>query len=56
MAPSVEIVPTEREYFVELRAATGSALLPMSSATIFSHLMTKSVDEIENMVREGVTS
>jgi hypothetical protein len=54
MAPNVEIVPTEREYFVELRASTGSAILPMSSATIFSHLMSKSVDEIEQMVEEGV--
>lgn len=53
-APGVEIVPTEREYFVELRASTGSAILPMSSATIFSHLMSKSVDEVEQMVREGV--
>jgi hypothetical protein len=54
MAPSVETVPTEREYFVELRAPTGSAVLPMSGATIFSHLMSRSVDEIEQMVREGV--
>lgn len=54
MAPNVEIVPTEREYFVELRASTGSAILPMSSATIFSHLMSKSVDQIEQMVKEGV--
>jgi hypothetical protein len=54
MSPGVETVPTEREYFVELRGPAGSAILPMSSATIFSHLMSKSVDEIEQMVREGV--
>lgn len=54
MAPSVETVPTEREYFVELRASTGSAILPMSNATIFSHLMSKSVDQIEQIVKEGV--
>jgi hypothetical protein len=54
MAPSVEIVSTEREYFMELRASTGSAILPMSSATIFSHLMSKSVDQIEEIVKEGV--
>lgn len=54
MAPSVETVPTEREYFVELRASTGSAILPLSSATIFSHLMPKSVDEIEQMVKRDL--
>ena len=54
MAPNIEIASTERDYFVELRAPTGSAILPMSSATIFSHLMSKSVDELEQMVREGV--
>ena len=53
-APGVEIVPTEREYFVELRASTGSAILPASSATIFSHLMSKSVDQVEQMVKEGL--
>jgi hypothetical protein len=54
MAPNVEIMPAEREYFVDLRASTGSAILPASSATIFSHLMSKSVEEIEQMVKEGV--
>jgi hypothetical protein len=56
MALSVETLPTEREYFVELRGPTGSAILPTSGATIFSHLMSKSVDQIEQMVKEGVTS
>ncbi len=54
MAPNVEILPTEREYFVELRGSAGSAILPLSSATIFSHLMAKSVEQIEQMVKEGV--
>jgi hypothetical protein len=54
MAPDVEIIPTEREGAVELRTSGGSAVVPRSIATIFSHLMSKSVDEIEQMVREGV--
>ncbi|MGE2724405.1 hypothetical protein [Mycolicibacterium pulveris] len=52
MAPDVETVPTERDYFVELRAPTGSAVLPMSSAATFSHLMSKSVSEIEQLVHQ----
>lgn len=55
MAPHIEMVPTERDYFVELRSPGGSAALPKSSATIFSHLMLKSVDDVEQMVQEGVT-
>ena len=54
MAPGVEVIPTERDYFVELRAPTGSAVLPMSSATVFSHLMAKSVDQVEQMVKEDI--
>jgi hypothetical protein len=54
MAPRVQVLPTEREYFVELRAPSGSAILPMSSAGVFSHLMSKSVDQIEQMVKEGI--
>lgn len=54
MAPDIETLPTERDYFVELRASKGSAILPLSSAGVFSHLMSKSVDEIERMVRDGV--
>jgi hypothetical protein len=55
MAPSVELIPTEREGAVELRTSDGSAIVPRSIATIFSHLMSKSVDQIEQMVKEGVT-
>ena len=54
MAPSVEILPTDREYFVELRAPTGSAILPMSSATVFSHVMPRPLVEIEQLVHEGI--
>lgn len=52
-APGIEVIETEREYFVELRAPTGRAIFPMSKAMIFSHLMSKSVDEIEQVVRDG---
>ena len=54
MAPGVEEIPTERDYFVELRVPIGSAVLPMSSATVFSHLMSKSVDQVEQIVKEGI--
>jgi hypothetical protein len=54
MEPGVRITPTDREYYVELETSRGSAILPTSNATIFSHLMSKSVEEIEQMVREGV--
>ncbi len=54
MKPGVRITATDREYFVELQTSRGSAILPTSNATIFSHLMSKSVEEIEKMVREGV--
>ncbi|MDG5481312.1 hypothetical protein [Mycolicibacterium gadium] len=54
MSPSVEVLPTEREYFVELRASTGSAILPVSSATVFSHVMPKPLSEIEQLVHEGL--
>ncbi|OBB36144.1 hypothetical protein A5752_17335 [Mycobacterium sp. 852002-51961_SCH5331710] len=53
-APGVEIVQTDREHVVELRGRTGRAILPMSQATVFSHVMPKSADEIERMVRQGI--
>ncbi|MGB0972568.1 MAG: hypothetical protein ACPGVG_16650, partial [Mycobacterium sp.] len=49
MAKDVHVEPTDREYFVELRVPTGSAILEQATATIFSHLISKSVDEIEQM-------
>ena len=53
-ALGVEIIPTEREGAVELRGSTGSAIVPRSIATIFSHLLSKSMDEIEQMIHEGL--
>lgn len=52
-APDTEAIETGREYFVELRAPTGRAIFPVSRATIFSHLMSKSVEDIEQEVKNG---
>jgi hypothetical protein len=54
MAPGVETIPTDREGAVELRGPSGSAIVPRSIATIFSQLMSKSLDEIEQLVHEGL--
>ncbi|BCI51611.1 hypothetical protein NIIDNTM18_08890 [Mycolicibacterium litorale] len=54
MAPNVDAIPTDREGAVELRTSDGSAVVPRSTATIFSHLMSKSVDEVERMAKDGV--
>ncbi len=51
----VRLAPTESEWRVELKSPAGSAILSEPDSTIFSHLMSKSVDEIEQMVREGIT-
>ncbi|KAA0115101.1 hypothetical protein CIW51_17690 [Mycolicibacterium sp. P9-22] len=40
----------------ELRLASDRAVLMEPSATIFSHLMSKSVDEIDAMARVGITA
>jgi hypothetical protein len=54
MAPGVEAIATDREGAVELRSPDGSAIVPRSIATIFSHLMSKSLDAIEQLVHEGL--
>jgi hypothetical protein len=43
-----------REGIYKLISPFGDAVVMGVPATIFSHLMSKSVDEIEQMVREGV--
>ncbi|ORW09029.1 hypothetical protein AWC14_22210 [Mycobacterium kyorinense] len=50
----VSLAPAESEWRVELQSSAGNAILPQSDATIFSHLILKSVDEIEEMVMNGV--
>ncbi|WP_220098964.1 hypothetical protein [Mycobacteroides chelonae] len=56
MAPLVQAAPTDREYVTVLTAHTGSAELPLSKATIFSHLMLMTLDEIDSQVKGGVFS
>lgn len=54
MAPGVRVEPTDREYVVELHAATGVAILPLSRVTIASHWMTLSIEEVEQMLADGL--
>ena len=54
-APSVEVSEI-REGFVEIRGSAGAAALSAPSATIFSHLMTTPVEEIERLVNIGMPS
>lgn len=54
MAPNVESSSTELEGAAKLNAPSGCAVVPRSIATIFSHVMLKAVDEIEQMVNEGI--
>ena len=53
-APGVEAIATDREGAVELRGPSASAVVPRSIATSFSQLMSKTVDEIEHLVHEGL--
>ncbi|WP_082964027.1 hypothetical protein [Mycobacterium sp. 852002-51961_SCH5331710] len=50
----VVVLPADKEWYFELQSGEGQARLAEPDATIFSHLMTKSVDEIEQLVREGL--
>jgi Immunity protein 61 len=52
---NIRLAPTENEWRVELKSPVGNAILSEPDSTIFSHLMEKSVDQIDQMVREGVT-
>jgi hypothetical protein len=49
----VEVIPIT-EGIAELRSGTGKAILVEPYATILSHLMSKSVDDIEQAVRQGI--
>ncbi len=50
----VVVRPTENEWLFELQSELGSARLSEPDATIFSHLMLKSAEEIEQMLEEGI--
>jgi hypothetical protein len=54
VSPDIEAIPIA-EGITEVRSSSGSAILMEPYATIFSHLMSKSVDEIEQMVNAGIT-
>lgn len=49
-APGVDTVPISEGVY-ELRSPAGTAVLTEPAATIFSHLMDRSEDDIERMVR-----
>lgn len=49
------MAPTENQWRMELKSPAGCAILSQPYSTIFSHLMSKSVDEIEQIARAGVT-
>ncbi|BBU24767.1 Uncharacterised protein [Mycobacterium xenopi] len=51
-APDVEVSKADQGYKICL--GNECAILSVVNATIFSHLMSKSVDEIEHMVYEGL--
>lgn len=53
-SPEVEVLPI-KEGITEVRSPAGRAILMEPNATIFSHLMTKSIDEIEQMMREDIS-
>lgn len=53
VSPDAEVNPIT-EGIVEVRSSNRSAILMEPYATIFGHLMAKSVREIEQMVREGI--
>ena len=50
----VIVVPTESQWLFELQSEAGKARLSEPDATIFSHLMSKPLDEIEQMIKVGV--
>lgn len=52
-SPDVEVIPIA-EGLAELRSSCGKAILMEPYATIFSHLMLKSLDDIEQTLRNGI--
>ncbi|MGV0646324.1 hypothetical protein ABQE44_23300 [Mycolicibacterium sp. XJ2546] len=50
----VSVGPSDKEWFVELQSDAGRARLAEPAATIFSHLMAKSVEELEQAAVEGI--
>jgi hypothetical protein len=52
-SPEVEMIPIS-EGVAEVRSRGGNAILMEPYATIFSHVMSKSVDEIEQLTMTGL--
>lgn len=50
----VTLAPTDNEWKTEIKSAAGNAILGEPYSTIFSHLILKTVDDIEHMVRQGI--
>jgi hypothetical protein len=51
----VALTPTDNEWDTKLTSPAGRAILSQPYSTIFSHLMSKSMDDIEQMVSDGIT-
>lgn len=49
----IRVSPTANQWRDELISPAGSAILPQSQSVIFSHFMSKSVDEIYEVETEG---
>ena len=52
--PGVEVVTTSRDHFVELRTNDGRAVVSDASATVFSHVMCMSLEEIESLLTQDI--
>ncbi|MUL64173.1 hypothetical protein BOO86_06825 [Mycobacterium sp. CBMA 234] len=50
----VTVSPTSNEWRNEMTDSTGSAILPQPDSTIFSHLMPKTLSEIDRFVGQGI--
>lgn len=51
---NVTTAPTQNEWLTELSSPMGKAILPQPDSTIFSHVMEKSIEQINHMVRQGI--
>jgi hypothetical protein len=50
----VTLAPTDNEWKTEIKSAAGNAILDEPYSTIFSHLILKTLDDIEHIVRQGI--
>ncbi|KUI48153.1 hypothetical protein AU198_19205 [Mycobacterium sp. GA-1199] len=50
----VEVLPTDREYVMELRLRDGVAILPASKVPVFSHVLDMPLHELDQMIRQGI--